>query len=406
MSGGVDSAACVLLLQKQGYDVSGVTLRLHHYKDRPGTCGSADDIEEAARVAAQMGISHRVLDLCDLFRREVMGHFVSEYCAGRTPNPCLDCNRELKFGAMLDWALDHGFDYVSTGHYARVGFDAASGRHLLLRGVDAHKDQSYVLYQMTQRQLAHLLLPVGEYSKPEIRALAADFGLENAQKPDSQDICFVPDGDYAAFIRRHTGKTYPHGPFLDQEGHVLGEHTGIVGYTVGQRRGLDIPYGTRIYVVAKRGSDVVIGPNEALFSRRVQVRDLNWIPFDVPPEGLRAQAKLRYTPKTAECTVHLTENGAANFNFLLIRGISAGALHILCGVLSGFGVSYVFRRRWLAATGTVGILGACIGFHAIYNLLITADGVWKTAGYLFPSLLLLCLYAAKQLLPRQNISFE
>ena len=137
MSGGVDSAACVLLLQKQGYDVSGVTLRLHHYKDRPGTCGSAEDIEEAGRVAAQMGISHQVLDLCDLFRREVMGHFVSEYCAGRTPNPCLDCNRELKFGAMLDWALDHGFDYVSTGHYARVGFDAASGRHLLLRGVDA-----------------------------------------------------------------------------------------------------------------------------------------------------------------------------------------------------------------------------------------------------------------------------
>ena len=203
MSGGVDSAACVLLLQKQGYDVSGVTLRLHHYKDRPGTCGSAGDIEEAARVAAQMGISHRVLDLCDLFRREVMGHFVSEYCAGRTPNPCLDCNRELKFGAMLDWALDHGFDYVSTGHYARVGFDAASGRHLLLRGVDAHKDQSYVLYQMTQRQLAHLLLPVGEYSKPEIRALAADFGLENAQKPDSQDICFVPDGDYAGCRECH-----------------------------------------------------------------------------------------------------------------------------------------------------------------------------------------------------------
>ena len=154
MSGGVDSAACVLLLQKQGYAVSGVTLQLHHYKDRPGTCGSADDIEEAARVAAQMGISHRVLDLCDLFRREVMGHFVSEYCAGRTPNPCLDCNRELKFGAMLDWALDHGFDYVSTGHYARVGFDAASGRHLLLRGVDAHKDQSYVLYNLTQEQLS------------------------------------------------------------------------------------------------------------------------------------------------------------------------------------------------------------------------------------------------------------
>ena len=201
MSGGVDSAACVLLLQRQGYEVSGVTLRLHPYKDRPGTCGSADDIEEAARVAVQMGISHQVLDLCDVFRREVMEHFVSEYCAGRTPNPCLDCNRELKFGAMLDWALERGFDYIATGHYARVGFDEASGRHLLLRGTDAHKDQSYVLYQMTQRQLARLLLPVGEYSKPEIRALAAEFGLHNAGKPDSQDICFVPDGDYVRFLR-------------------------------------------------------------------------------------------------------------------------------------------------------------------------------------------------------------
>lgn len=207
MSGGVDSAACVLPGAKAGLCCFRRHTAAHHYKDRPGTCGSADDIEEAARVAAQMGISHRVLDLCDLFRREVMGHFVSEYCAGRTPNPCLDCNRELKFGAMLDWALDHGFDYVSTGHYARVGFDAASGRHLLLRGVDAHKDQSYVLYQMTQRQLAHLLLPVGEYSKPEIRALAADFGLENAQKPDSQDICFVPDGDYVRFLREFGGVT-------------------------------------------------------------------------------------------------------------------------------------------------------------------------------------------------------
>ena len=164
MSGGVDSAACVLLLQKQGYDVSGVTLRLHHYKDRPGTCGSADDIEEAARVAAQMGISHRVLDLCDLF----------------------------------------------------------------LRGVDAHKDQSYVLYQMTQRQLAHLLLPVGEYSKPEIRALAADFGLENAQKPDSQDICFVPDGDYVRFLREFGGVTPEPGDFVDTSGRVVGRQRGLV----------------------------------------------------------------------------------------------------------------------------------------------------------------------------------
>ena len=266
MSGGVDSAACVLLLQKQGYDVSGVTLRLHHYKDRPGTCGSADDIEEAARVAAQMGVSHRVLDLCDLFRREVMGHFVSEYCAGRTPNPCLDCNRELKFGAMLDWALDHGFDYVSTGHYARVGFDAASGRHLLLRGVDAHKDQSYVLYQMTQRQLAHLLLPVGEYSKPEIRALAADFGLENAQKPDSQDICFVPDGDYVRFLREFGGVTPEPGDFVDTSGRVLGRHRGLVAYTAGQRKGLGVSADRPLYVLSKdaKHNTVLLGDDAEL----------------------------------------------------------------------------------------------------------------------------------------------
>lgn len=317
MSGGVDSAACVLLLQRQGYDVSGVTLRLHHYKDRPGTCGSADDIEEAARVAAQMGISHRVLDLCDLFRREVMGHFVSEYCAGRTPNPCLDCNRELKFGAMLDWALDHGFDYVSTGHYARVGFDAASGRHLLLRGVDAHKDQSYVLYQMTQRQLAHLLLPVGEYSKPEIRALAADFGLENAQKPDSQDICFVPDGDYAAFIRRHTGKEDVPGDFVDETGRVLGRHKGITHYTIGQRKGLGVSSNEPLYVKAidPERNQVILSGNDALFSRQLTAGAFNWIAWDVPPRQFRCSAKARYRHPEQPCQVTIREDGTVEVLF-------------------------------------------------------------------------------------------
>ena len=218
-----------------------------------------------------MGISHRVLDLCDLFRREVMGHFVSEYCAGRTPNPCLDCNRELKFGAMLDWALDHGFDYVSTGHYARVGFDAASGRHLLLRGVDAHKDQSYVLYQMTQRQLAHLLLPVGEYSKPEIRALAADFGLENAKKPDSQDICFVPDGDYVRFLREFGGVTPEPGDFVDTSGRVL-------------------------------------------FSSALLASRVNWI-ITPPAEPLRVTAKTRYSQRESAATVTPLDGGAVRVDF-------------------------------------------------------------------------------------------
>ena len=316
MSGGVDSAACVLLLQKQGYDVSGVTLRLHHYKDRPGTCGSADDIEEAARVAAQMGISHRVLDLCDIFRREVMGHFVSEYCAGRTPNPCLDCNRELKFGAMLDWALDHGFDYVSTGHYARVGFDAASGRHLLLRGVDAHKDQSYVLYQMTQRQLAHLLLPVGEYSKPEIRALAADFGLENAQKPDSQDICFVPDGDYVRFLREFGGVTPEPGDFVDTSGRVLGRHRGLVAYTAGQRKGLGVSADRPLYVLSKdaKHNTVLLGDDAELFSSALLASRVNWI-ITPPAEPLRVTAKTRYSQRESAATVTPLDGGAVRVDF-------------------------------------------------------------------------------------------
>lgn len=199
MSGGVDSAAAALLLRQAGYDVTGVTLRLHPYKDRPGLCGSADDIETARAVAAGMGIPHVVLDLCDLFRERVMDRFVWAYTHGRTPNPCIDCNREIKFGALLDWALDQGADAMATGHYARVRLDTPSGRWQLLRGADRRKDQTYFLYQLTQHQLAHLLLPVGDYEKPALRALAAANGLSNAQKADSQDICFVPDGDYVVF---------------------------------------------------------------------------------------------------------------------------------------------------------------------------------------------------------------
>ena len=316
MSGGVDSAACVLLLKAQGYDVSGVTLRLHHYKDRPGTCGSADDIEEAARVAAQMGISHQVLDLCGVFRREVMERFVSEYCAGRTPNPCLDCNRELKFGAMLDWALDHGFDCVATGHYARVGCDGATGRRLLLRGIDTHKDQSYVLYQMTQRQLEHLLLPVGEYSKPDIRALAADFGLHNARKPDSQDICFVPDGDYVRFLREFGGVAPEPGDFVDTAGRVLGRHRGLVAYTTGQRKGLGVSADRPLYVLSKDAerNTVLLGDDAELFSSALLASRVNWI-VAPPSEPLRVTAKTRYSQRESAATVTPLENGAVRVDF-------------------------------------------------------------------------------------------
>ena len=192
MSGGVDSAGAALLLRQQGYEVFGVTLRLR-------SAGASDpqeqDIADARSVADTLGIPHTVLDLRELFQREVMDRFVSEYAAGRTPNPCVDCNRCIKFGALLDWALDHGADALATGHYARVGQDEASGRHLLLRGTDRRKDQSYVLYQLTQHQLSHLLLPVGSCEKPKLRAMAEQAGLRNAHRADSQDICFIPDGD-------------------------------------------------------------------------------------------------------------------------------------------------------------------------------------------------------------------
>mgnify|MGYP001050459146 CR=1 FL=1 len=210
---------------------------------------------------------------------------------------------------IRDKALALGYEKMATGHYARVEWDAGSGRWLLRRAADAAKDQSYVLYSLTQAQLSRVLLPMGGMTKDAAREKAEALGLTVAHKHDSQDICFVPDGDYMRFLTEHGVRPQP-GHFIGLDGRDFGPHRGQEAYTLGQRRGLDIPYGTRIYVVAKRGSDVVIGPNEALFSRRVQVRDLNWIPFDVPPEGLRAQAKLRYTPKTAECTVHLTENGA------------------------------------------------------------------------------------------------
>ncbi len=316
MSGGVDSAVCALLLREQGCDVTGVTLRLHHYKDRPGVCGSADDIDEAARVAAQLGIEHLVLDFCDIFRREVMDRFVREYCAGRTPNPCLDCNRELKFGALLDWACAHGFDCIATGHYARTGFDAASGRRLLLRGADTRKDQSYVLYQMTQRQLSHLLLPVGEYSKAEVRALAEKHGLHNAKKPDSQDICFVPDGDYVRFLREYGGVESEAGDFVDSSGNVLGRHRGLVAYTTGQRKGLGVSADRPLYVLSKdaESNTVLLGDDAQLFSRSLTASRVNWI-VSPPASALRVTAKTRYSQREGAATVTPLEDGSVRVDF-------------------------------------------------------------------------------------------
>jgi len=310
MSGGVDSTAAALLLLEQGYDVEGVTLRL-----REGQGGG--DIDDARTAAEALGIRHTVLDLCTLFREKVMGRFISEYVQGRTPNPCIDCNREIKFGALLDWALEQGADYIATGHYARVRQDGDTGRWALLRGLDRRKDQSYVLYQLTQRQLSHLLLPVGTYEKPRLREIAAQRGLVNAGRPDSQDICFIPDGDYAAFLERQ-GVALAPGDFVDEKGHVLGRHRGLERYTTGQRKGLGVSADRPLYVVRKdrETNSVVLGPEESLYTRTLTVGRVNLIALDtLPLEGLRVTAKTRYSQRESAAVLTPLSDGRARLDF-------------------------------------------------------------------------------------------
>ncbi len=326
MSGGVDSAAAALLLRQQGYEVHAVTLRLRPGDQRSGVCGSGDDIALAQKLAAAMGIEHTVLDLCDLFRDTVMANFTAEYARGRTPNPCVDCNREIKFGALMDWALDHGMDALATGHYARVDYDEATGRWRLLRGLDRRKDQTYFLFQLTQFQLAHLLLPVGGYEKSGIRALAAGHGLENAQKPDSQDICFVPDGDYAAFLERQ-GMALRPGNFVDQTGRVLGPHRGMERYTTGQRKGLGVSAGAPVYVLRKdlASGDVVLGPDSALYTHTLTAERMNWISIAELTEPMAVTAKTRYSQHEAEAVLYPLPGGAVRAEFREPqRAITAG----------------------------------------------------------------------------------
>lgn len=327
MSGGVDSAGAAVLLRREGYTVSGVTLRLHHYKDRPGLCGSSADIDAAREAAARLNIPHTVLDCCELFQHAVMDKFVSEYVRGRTPNPCIDCNREVKFGALMDRVLDRGIDFMATGHYARVRYDADAGRWLLLRGRDRRKDQSYVLYQLTQHQLEHLLLPVGEYEKPAIRELAAQSGLANADKPDSQDICFVPDGDYVAFLRQYGGVQPVPGDFVDRGGHVLGRHRGLECYTTGQRKGLGVSATAPLYVISKdleRGT-VLLGADEDLFRRELTADHLNWISLERPDGPVRITAKTRYSHNEAAAVVEPVGEDLVHVTFAQPqRAITAG----------------------------------------------------------------------------------
>ena len=329
MSGGVDSSAAAALLVQQGYDCDGAMLKLAPNED--SRCCSADDAEDARQAATRLGMRFYVFNETDRFRRCVMDRFTAEYAAGRTPNPCIDCNRELKFGALLDRALTLGYDYIATGHYARVAYDAESGRYRLLRGAERRKDQSYVLYQLTQHQLAHLLLPVGDYDKPAIRDKAREAGLDNADKGDSQDICFVPDGDYVTFLQRQ-GLTLTLGDFLDEAGRVLGRHRGLPCYTIGQGKGLGVAVGRHVYVLEKDRdrNAIVLGDDSALYASSLLASHVNWISGQIPAAPVRCAAKTRYSQVETPCTAYPLPDGGLRVVFdQPQRAITAGQAVVL-----------------------------------------------------------------------------
>ena len=309
MSGGVDSSVAAALLLQQGYDVAGATFLLW---------GNGDDaVVDARRVCDHIGISHHVMDYRTLFRENVIDPFSQEYQNGRTPNPCILCNRNIKFGAFLRDAIALGYEYISTGHYARTEFGSDTGRMKLCRAHYHRKDQSYVLYMLTQQQLSALILPLSPLEKSEVRDIAANLKLPVAQKSESQDICFIPDGDYASFLEKHTGFVPCNGDFLDADGHVIGAHRGAWRYTIGQRKGLGIGFGKPVYVqsVDTEKNTVTLGENETLFRSELIASELNWIDFDRLETTCRFQARIRYLHTPSVATVTPTENGAVHVLF-------------------------------------------------------------------------------------------
>ena len=317
MSGGVDSSVAAYLTQQAGFSCVGATMRLYAGEDQEGTCCSLDDVEDARSVAYRLGIPFYVFNFSEDFRQSVMDDFVRCYEAGLTPNPCIQCNRHLKFDRFLRRAQELGCDYIVTGHYARIQQNPDSGRWELRKALDEAKDQTYFLYTLTQEQLAHTRFPLGELTKAQAREIAESQGFINAKKRDSQDICFVPDGDYAAFLSRYTGKTYPQGDYLDLSGKVVGRHKGAVAYTLGQRKGLNLAMGEPVYVCSKdmAKNTVTVGPNEALMSTSLLANDCNWIAIDQPQQPVRVQAKARSRMAAQPATVYPLEDGTVRLVF-------------------------------------------------------------------------------------------
>lgn len=322
MSGGVDSSLTAALLVHKGYDVIGVTMQIwdkdvsDEASDERGCC-SLSAVGDARRVADTLGIPYYVLNFREMFEETVVQYFIREYGMGKTPNPCIACNRYVKFEGLLNKSLGLGAQYVATGHYARIAYDDQAGRYILSKGIDNTKDQSYALYHLNQNTLKHFLMPLGDYRKTQTRQMAAELGLSVANKPDSQEICFVPDDDYKSFLADKSPELLKPGYIVDTAGNIIGRHQGLPLYTIGQRKGLGLAAGKPLYVVELdyQNNKVVVGDNQEVFSSELIAEDLNFILFDELKSPLRVAAKIRYSAKEAEANVVPLPNGQVRVIF-------------------------------------------------------------------------------------------
>lgn len=343
MSGGVDSSVTAGLLKKQGYDVIGITLRLWEedpacHIDNIHACCSLSSVDDAKAVASVLGIPHYTLDFRDLFRRDVIDYFIDSYAKGRTPNPCIACNKYIKFGLLWEKARQFGADFLATGHYARRVKNEETGLYSLLRGTDRRKDQSYVLYQLTQDLLPHILFPMADLEKVQTRELAKEWGLPVFNKPESQDICFIPDNNYKGFLQKERPGIFKPGDFVDTDGHVLGRHKGIAAYTIGQRRGLNLggpggPY----FVVALdvKHNKVIVGSKDQLFSTEVNADEVTWVET-APTAPFQAMGKIRYAAPEDLCTVYPQTDGTIKAVFdNPQRAVTAGQALVLYDAETG-----------------------------------------------------------------------
>ena len=336
MSGGVDSSVAAYLLKQQGYDVVGVTMQIwqdesHEEIENKGGCCGLSAVDDARRVAAMLDIPYYVMNFKSEFKRDVIDYFVREYLAGRTPNPCIACNRYVKWESLLTRSIQIGADYIATGHYARI-CELPNGRYAIRNSVTAKKDQTYALYNLTQEQLKRTLMPIGDYTKEEVRKIAEDIGLMVAGKPDSMEICFVPDNDYASFIEKETGVTSVPGDFVDVDGNVIGKHKGVIHYTVGQRKGLGIALGKPAFVVAIRPeqNQVVIGEDRDVYTERLYANNLNFMAVDDIPEPVHVKAKIRYSHEGAYCTVRKIDSDTIECIFdQPVRAVTPGQAVVL-----------------------------------------------------------------------------